>query len=89
MDQQQPIINVDNSFKSFEKTPSEELIERRKSIESMQTNNFNANFKNSFQSGSFEQNQPVSEPVHQFTSSQQVDESDDDQLDVPPFLKNF
>ena len=39
--QEEPqVVNVNNSFKTFEKQPSDELIQRRKSIESMKSNDF-------------------------------------------------
>ena len=44
--QEEPqVVNVNNSFKTFEKQPSDELIQRRKSIESMKSNDFSSNFK--------------------------------------------
>ena len=86
--EEQHVVNVNNSFKTFDKHPSDELIQRRKTIESLKSNDFSSSFKpNAF-------NQPVtdtppSDPVPQFSSNSQLDIPEDDQLDVPPFLKNF
>lgn len=88
--QEEPqVVNVNNSFKTFEKQPSDELIQRRKSIESMKSNDFSSNFKSDSFNNQNLTNDIPQDQVPQFVNNQNIDMPEDDQLDVPPFLKNF
>ena len=88
--QEEPqVVNVNNSFKTFEKQSSDELIQRRKSIESMKSNDFSSNFKSDSFNNQNLTNDIPQDQVPQFVNNQNIDMPEDDQLDVPPFLKNF
>ena len=88
--QEEPqVVNVNNSFKTIEKQPSDELIQRRKSIESMKSNDFSSNFKSDSFNNQNLTNDIPQDQVPQFVNNQNIDMPEDDQLDVPPFLKNF
>ena len=91
----QHIIHANDSFKQVETKAdvSDELLQRRKSIETLRESSFDQSQQNPFQAQStaqdaFSRNQ-FKQPVPQFSNNPSLDESDDEQLDVPPFLKNF
>ncbi|MEC8678422.1 MAG: cell division protein FtsZ [Candidatus Margulisiibacteriota bacterium] len=95
IDDNQHIIHANDSFKQVDTKAdvSDELLQRRKSIETLRESSFDQAQQNPFQAQStaqdaFSRNQ-FKQPVPQFSNNPSLDESDDEQLDVPPFLKNF
>ena len=92
----QRVVQANNSFKQIDPSVTEvsdELLQRRKSIETLRESTFDQPQQNSFQ----QQNQvqdtflrdQYKQPIPQYFNKPSLDESDDYQLDVPPFLKNF
>ena len=88
-----PVINANESFKPLEDVhpePQPQPIQQRKSIETLHSSSGNLDQNFISNSEPLNKGDRLRQPIPQFNNKQtSFEEVEEDQLDVPPFLKNF